>query len=141
MPTKRSKLCEILGVDYDEEFEYCSTLYKIILDEKFQTEAIRMLNTERKCVPESSYLLIEIINNTDEIIHRKNFTPQEIADAKVLHRVWNMDKIKREGCVPYMVNADDNETILRFDAFPSIQNGESFTYEEIVNSNKENENA
>lgn len=99
MPTKRSKLCEILGVDYDEEFEYCSTLYKIILDEKFQTEAIRMLNTERKWVPVSSYLLIEIINNTDEIIHRKTFTPQEIADAKVLHRVWNMAKIKREGCV------------------------------------------
>ena len=140
MTDNRSNLCKILGVDYEEEFEFRGSSFKIGLYDgghiDFQFCDMLYINPEG-CKgwfrTTNNFELINMINNPEEIIHHKIFTPQEIEDAKTLHRLWCMTEIFRdEDNYITMTDGCGDTTELVPTAFPSIKPNESYSYEKII---------
>lgn len=138
MTDNRSNLCKILNVDYDEVFEFRESQYKIMILSCFNG---RDNLSDYLCpiYPNPnlySNILIDMINHSEEIVRYKRFTPQEIEDAKVLNRLFIFSEIYRldNGGLILRDNCGD-ELCIEDDQFPSIKNGESYTYEEIIGGN------
>jgi len=139
--SNRSKLCKILDVDYGEKFRLGNKFYRVLANMDYNEDKIYVesLSGEEWYVLSHASDITNLINNVDKIIHHKTFTPQEVSDAEVLHRIWDMKIICRDnrGFVN-MIDGDGKAEELCIDAFPSVKNNESYTYEQIVN--KENNN-
>jgi len=144
--TLDTPLCKALGVHRGMPFNFRGKRFVITYDPLINSERVAEYGKKVNfCTLEEiiklneidTSLLVLLINCSNEIICHKIFTPQEIEDAKTLHRLWDMTKITRDnhGCICMLDRSGTSEELC-FDAFPSIYNNESYTYEQIVN--KEN---
>lgn len=137
MTDNRSNLCKILGVDYDEVFEFLGYKYKLknqtTLEDSYDFLYEQYGKSSTFPYVGNHFALVDMINHPDEIIHRKVFTPQEIEDAKVLNRLFIFSEIYRldNGGLILRDNCGD-ELCIEDDQFPSIKNGESYKYEQII---------
>lgn len=141
MTDNRSNLCKILDVDYDEVFEFRGYKYKLknqtTLEDSYDFLCEQYGKPSTFPYVGNHFMLIDMINHPDEIIHHKTFTPQEIEDAKTLHRLFIFYKIYRldNGGLILQDNCGD-ELCVEDNQFSSIKNGESYTYEEIIGGNE-----
>lgn len=137
MIDNRSNLCKILGVDYDEVFEFRGYRYKLKNQTTLKDSYDFLCEQYGKsstfpCVG-NHFVLVDMINHPDEIIHHKVFTPQEIEDAKVLARVLEVERIYRtDGGFLWGENVHGDEFPISDTMFLSISRNESYTYEQII---------
>ena len=135
----RSNLCKILGVDYDEVFEFGNCHYRPIsnpFNNGGDWVEVKIADTGEFRKLDNEYFLPCLINHSEEIIRHKKFTQQEIEDAKTLHRLFIFSEIYRldNGGLILRDNCGD-ELCIEDNQFPSIKNGESYTYEQIIGGN------
>lgn len=143
----RSNLCKILGVDYDEVFEFRGGKFSVPSYVNLHPSHNRYdvfcdflcpiySNPNLTGFVHSSAVLIEMINHPDEIIHHKTFTQEEIDDAKVMAKVLEVDRFYRtkDGFL-WGENEHGDEFPIKDATFLTIENGESYTYEQIIGGN------
>lgn len=133
----RPKICEVLGVEVDEEFGYDfgenqvnRGWFKIGADGQRYYKTGDFWNL---CYNEED--LIAIINNPDRIIRKPRWTEQEVEDAKYTKRILGVDVVSRNeyggGLVASRSDGSVSIVITR-ELFSSLLPGETVTLDEII---------
>ena len=124
----KPRICEVLGVEVGEWWEYGGLEYSvtgkgIIIDHNNTVHFTGLTGA---------------INHPDRIIRRPRFTEQEVEDAKILARALLADGFERDkvGDV-FTTSKEAGRTLLDSRMFPSIQPGQSYTLDEIIESNNQ----
>lgn len=134
----KPRICEVLGVEVDEEFDYkCEEKRDNGGPWKITKDGKRMYRDSAGswnwCFNED--MLLELINHPDRIIRKPRWTEQEVEAASVLVRV-GVKRIyaDRYGGVRWesepFVNSTENR--LPRQMFPSILPGQSVALDEII---------
>lgn len=79
----KPRICEVLGVEEDEVWEYPDLLGKFRIHNGIRQYFSTGDNEWYDCANESS--LLEIVNHPDRIIHKPRFTEEEIAFMRYLY--------------------------------------------------------
>lgn len=133
----RPKICEVLGVEVDEEFGYDfgenqvnRGWFKIGADGQRYYKTGDFWNL---CYNEED--LIAIINNPDRIIRKPRWTEQEVEDAKYTKRILGVDVVSRNeyggGLVASRSDGSVSIVITR-ELFSSLLPGETVALDEII---------
>lgn len=130
----KPRICDVLGVEVGERFAFTDVVgnvYKNIwVDADGDIYSRVEAHRERMSGSDVCYL----INHPECIVRRKQFTEQEVEDAKAIKRlieyangiIRGMDNIANIlRTVPFAPS-------IKADAFPSIGPGESYTLDEII---------
>ena len=133
----KPRICEILGVEVDEEFTYNFGANQVNRGTfKIGADGKRYYKTGdiwSPCYDEDD--LAVIINHPDRIIRKPRWTQQEVEDAKTIKRVFGRDgTIERHSktmTVPYSTLTFDHLYISE-NLFPSLHPDESVTLDEII---------
>lgn len=134
----KPRICELLGVEVDEEFTYNFGENQVNRGTfKIGADGNRYYKAEadpwNPCYNEEDLLVI--INHPDRIIRKPRFTEQEVEDAKkIKYLLPNAIGIGRQaGIIMLYVNRlDGSFTELKQDLFPSIQPGQEYTLDDII---------
>ena len=132
----KPRICEVLGVEVDEEFTYDfgenqvnRGTFKIgAAGNRYYKVGTDPWNP---CYNEEDLLVI--INHPDRIIRKPRFTQQEVEDAKAVRRVLGHEyRLERtpEGTISF------GGLILSTQLFPSIQPGQSYALDDIIGGAK-----
>lgn len=131
----RPRICEVLGVEVDEEFTYNFGANQVNRGTfKIGADGKRYYKTGdiwSPCYDEDD--LAVIINHPDRIIRKPRWTEQEVEDAKTIKRVFG-----RDGAIRRTPNLGERSTLvfdhlyINEDLFPSIKPGQSYTLQEII---------
>lgn len=135
----KPRICEVLGVEVDEQFEFVNSYgYKYT---SVAVDCVGNIFYEqlgcRKDLSRSN--ICYLINHPESIVRRKRFTPQEIEDAKAIKRlIHNANGIRRgSDNIANIIRTMPFAPTLKYDAFPSIAPGESYTLDEIIGEGSE----
>lgn len=132
----KPRLCEILGVEVNEEFafEKVNLVYKI-------NELGRLLAKSSDCefVPSMSdaYLLCDMIAHPEKIVKVKKWTDEEKTLAKILKKagVYSVHRDK-DTAVFWRYRSDSSgKDFLPNHTFPSLRENETATMAEIIGDN------
>ncbi len=133
----RPKICEVLGVEVDEEFGYDfgenqvnRGWFKIGADGQRYYKTGDFWNL---CYNEED--LIAIINNPDRIIRKPRWTEQEVEDAKYIKRILEVDVVSRNGYGSGLVASRSDGSVsivITRELFSSLLPGETVTLDEII---------
>lgn len=133
----KPRVCEVLGVDEDEVWEYPDFLVKFRIHNGVR-QASYTGNEWCDCASESS--LLEVINHPDRIIHKPRFTEEEVEDAKAILKFFpDADMIARtagdlsEEDSPelYAATREGRIILIENNLFSSIRPGQSIQLSEI----------
>lgn len=119
----KPRICEVLGVEVDEEFTIGENQY--FIDKSGDMWCVTKNGEKLKC----GTAICCAINHPERIIRKPHFTQQEVEDAKTIRRMLRDDgKLTRSiyGILTYGLIS------LKKDAFPSIHPGQSYTLDEII---------
>lgn len=130
----KPRICEVLGVEVGERFKFTD-----VVGDTYSGVWIDGNGEIRFPIGESGTRLsgldvCYLINHPECIVRRKRFTEQEIEDAKAIKRlIHNANGIRRgSDNIANIVRTMRFAPALKFDAFPSIAPGESYTLDEII---------
>lgn len=134
----KPRICEVLGVEVDEEFTIGENQY--FIDKSGDMWCVTKNGEKLKC----GTAICCAINRPDRIIRKPRFTEQEVEDAKTIKRMFGSGNFshfthiqKDEMGRPAMVDCpmgDDGRFLvgLAEGMFPSIRPGQSYTLDEII---------
>ena len=131
----KPRICEILGVEVDEEFTYDFGANQVNRGTfKIGADGKRYYKTGdlwSPCYNEDD--LAVIINHPDRIIRKKRWTEQEVESAKAIKLIYpKAQKLDLVPCV-IRVHFDNGATVhLSADLFPSMEPGRIYTLDEII---------
>lgn len=134
----KPRICEVLGVEVDEEFDYkCEEKrdnggpWKITKDGKrMYRDSVGSWNL---CFNED--MLMELINHPDCIIRKPRWTEQEVELAKVLYDLRRSESIvigRNKGGALWWRDGDSAEGILPHNLFPSLSECNCVKLDEII---------
>ena len=133
----KPRICEVLGVEVDEEFGYDfgenqvnRGWFKIGADGQRYYKTGDFWNL---CYNEED--LIAIINNPDRIIRKPRWTEQEVEDAKYTKRILGVDVVSRNGYGSGLVASRSDGSVsivITRELFSSLLPGETVTLDEII---------
>ena len=135
MKSTKYKICELLGVELEEEFKikgFERDIFRINKYGEFQT-VIR----ESSCSAEEDIVLLcRLINDPDLIVRKPKFTKQDIEDAKYIKRILKADSINRVTFGNTLVATKDDTVsiVINPDLFPNICYGQKYDIEKIIRS-------
>lgn len=128
----KQRICEVLGVEVNEAFEYKGTKYRINSEGK--REYLFCGEWQRTAAEDK---LIELINHPEYIIRKPRFTQQDIEDAKMIRAVFGKNgTIKRYDKAttePYSTLVFNN-IYINENMCPSIKEGQEYSLDEIIGS-------
>ena len=134
----RPRLCEVLGVELEEEFTYDfgknqvnRGTFKIGADGKRYCK--EGADTWNPCYSEEGLLVI--INHPERIIRKPRFTQQDIKDALTIQQVFGREGIVRRqsrATTPPYSNLTFDYAYINEDMFPSIKEGQEYSLDEII---------
>lgn len=135
----KPKICEVLGVDPDEEWTVSGNdiaIYRVSGGVALEY-AMPKYNGDGygKWLPVGMPCLVDFINHPDRIIRKPRFTQQEVEFARLFNAACkNVVWIQRndEKTLVWVVEYSNEEYRLPFRLFPSIQPGQSYTLDEII---------
>ena len=130
----KPRICEVLGVEVDEEFDYeCGENQDNGGPWKITKDGKRMYKDSTGiwdlCFNEN--MLLELVNHPEYIIRKPRFTQQEVDRAKNLLEVVGPAELRKAADMITM-KVDGKIIYLRKDAFPSLKNEMTVTLDEIV---------
>lgn len=135
----KPRICEVLGVDSDEEWTVSGNdiaIYRVSGGVALEY-AMPKYNGDGygKWLPAGMPCLVDFINHPDRIIRKPRWTEQEVEDAKCTKRILGVDVVSRNeyggGLVASQSNGSVSIVITR-ELFPSIRPGETVTLDEII---------
>lgn len=138
----KPRICEVLGVEVDEEFDYkCEEKRDNGGPWKITKDGKRMYRDSAGswnwCFNED--MLLELINHPDRIIRKPRWTEQEVEDAKYTKRILEVDVVSRNeyggGLVASRSDGSVSIVITR-ELFSSLRPGETVTLNEIIGGSK-----
>ena len=128
----KPRICEVLGVEVNEAFEYEGAKYRINSEGKRE---FLFYGEWQRTAAESK--LIELINNSENIIRKPRFTQQDIEDAKMIRAVFGKNgtvkRYNKATTEPYSTLTFNN-IYINEDMFPSIKEGQEYSLDEIIES-------
>lgn len=131
----KPRICEILGVEVDEEFTYNFGANQVNRGTfKIGADGKRYYKTGdiwSPCYDEDD--LAVIINHPDRIIRKPRWTQQEVERAKVVRVLWGgVDKLEK--CDLHIKAVDGTHLVatMSADLFPSLRPGETVNLDEII---------
>lgn len=125
----KPRICEVLGVEVDEEFTIGETQY--FIDKSGDMWCVTKNGEKLKC----GTVICCAINHPDRIIRKPRFTQQEAEAAKAVKVLFP--------CTTHLIQFQPNEPVsakavdafvvnLNSVLFPSIQPGKPYTLDEII---------
>lgn len=134
----KPRLCELLGVDVDEEFkfEFKGTVHTSKIDNNGE-RYFKTCETWYSGANEKA--LTFLINNPERIIKKPKLTIQEIEDAKAILRIFGKNGIiKRydmDTTAPYSTLTFNN-IYINENLFPGIKEGQEYSLDDIIDQEK-----
>ena len=132
----KPRICEALGVEVGEEFDYeCGKNQDNGGPWKITKDGKRMYRDSTGswnwCFNED--MLLELINHPDRIIRKPCWTEQEVERAKAIKLIYpNAEKLELIPCVIRVYTDIGAIAYLHADLFPSMKNGQISTLDEII---------
>ena len=134
----KPRICEVLGVEVDEEFDYkCEEKRDNGGPWKITKDGKRMYRDSAGswnwCFNED--MLLELINHPDRIIRKPRWTEQEVELAKVLYDLRRSESIvigRNKGGALWWRDGDSAEGILPHNLFPSLSECNCVKLDEII---------
>lgn len=134
----KPRICEVLGVEVDEEFDYkCEEKRNNGGPWKITKDGKRMYRDSagswNLCFNED--MLMELINHPDCIIRKPRWTEQEVELAKVLYDLRRSESIvigRNKGGALWWRDGDSAEGILPHNLFPSLSECNCVKLDEII---------
>lgn len=134
----KPRICEVLGVEVDEEFDYkCEEKRDNGGPWKITKDGKRMYRDSAGswnwCFNED--MLLELINHPDRIIRKPRWTQQEVELAKVLYDLRRSESIvigRNKGGALWWRDGDSAEGILPHNLFPSLSECNCVKLDEII---------
>lgn len=134
---KRPRICEVLGVEVGERFNYEG------LKSEFWVSEDGILRQEDGGEKIVSPCVCLLINKPEGIVHRPKFTDQEVEDAKTILRMFGKDNFthiqKDEDGWPSLMDGDGKDPNVGWcsigmekDMFPSLKPGQTVWLHEII---------
>ena len=124
----KPRICEVLGVEVDEEFTIGENQY--FIDKSGDMWCVTKNGEKLKC----STAICCAINHPDRIIRKSRFSGQEVERAKAIKLLYkDAEKIQECDPVAKILNNYDS-VIAQVDTgiFPSLRPGETVTLDEII---------
>ena len=124
----KPRICEVLGVEVDEEFTIGENQY--FIDKSGDMWCVTKNGEKLKC----STAICCAINHPDRIIRKPRFSGQEVERAKAIKLLYkDAEKIQECDPVAKILNNYDS-VIAQVDTgmFPSLRLGETVTLDEII---------
>ena len=125
----KPRICEVLGVEVDEEFTIGENQY--FIDKSGNMWCVTKNGEKLQC----GTAICCAINHPDRIIRKPRFTEQEVEDARAVKRLLKVDSVNRavygNGLVA-IKNDWSVSIVLNGNCFPSIRPGETVTLDEII---------
>ena len=135
----KPKICEVLGVDPDEEWTVSGNdiaIYRVSGGVALEYAMPKYNGSGYgQWLPVGMPCLVDFINHPDRIIRKPRFTQQEVEFARLFNAACkNVVWIQRndEKTLVWVVEYSNEEYRLPFRLFPSIQPGQSYTLDEII---------
>ena len=139
----KPRICEVLGVEVDEEFDYkCEEKRDNGGPWKITKDGKRMYRDSAGswnwCFNED--MLLELINHPDRIIRKPRFTQQEMELFRAIQVLYPkaeyVERIKDSGVIGLSNNTCGWITDIDKDLFPALRPGESVKLDEIIGGAK-----
>ena len=124
----KPRICEVLGVEVDEEFTIGENQY--FIDKSGDMWCVTKNGEKLKC----GTAICCAINHPERIIRKPRFTEQEVERAKAIRLLYkDAEKIQECDPVAKILNNYDS-VIAQVDTgiFPSLRPGETVTLDEII---------
>ena len=123
----KPRICEVLGVEVDEEFTVGESQY--FIDKSGDVWCVTKNGEKLKC----GTAICCAINHPDRIIRKPRFTQQEVEDAKAVRHVFGRDGfIRRTPKIGERSTLAFDHLYINEDLFPSIKAGQEYTLQEII---------
>ena len=132
----KPRICEVLGVEVDEEFTIGENQY--FIDKSGNMWCVTKNGEKLKC----GTAICCAINHPDRIIRKPRFTEQEVEMARTIKVICpDADRIRcrisgNKGRVQHVCEGNRTMLTIWFDAFPSIQTDEYAKLDEIIGGAK-----
>ena len=132
----KPRICEVLGVEVDEEFTIGENQY--FIDKSGDMWCVTKNGEKLKC----GTAICCAINHPDRIIRKPRFTEQEVEMARTIKVICpDADRIRcrisgNKGRVQHVCEGNRTMLTIWFDAFPSIQTDEYAKLDEIIGGAK-----
>lgn len=133
----KPRICEVLGVDPDEEWTVSGNdiaIYRVSGGVALEY-AMPKYNGDGygKWLPAGMPCLVDFINHPDRIIRKPRWTEQEVERAKAIKLIYpNAEKLELVPCVIRVYTDIGAIAYLHADLFPSMKNGQICTLDEII---------
>lgn len=133
----KPRICEVLGVDSDEEWTVSGNdiaIYRVSGGVALEY-AMPKYNGDGygKWLPAGMPCLVDFINHPDRIIRKPRWTEQEVERAKAIKLIYpNAEKLELVPCVIRVYTDIGAIAYLHADLFPSMKNGQICTLDEII---------
>lgn len=138
----KPRICEILGVEVDEEFTYDFGANQVNRGTfKIGADGKRYYKTGdlwSPCYNEDD--LAVIINHSDRIIRKPRFTQQEVESAKIISVLFSeathIERLRGSKVLGITGAKDGWIADIESSLFPEIKSGQSVTLDEIIGGAK-----
>ena len=134
----KPRICEVLGVDPDEEWTVSGNdiaIYRVSGGVALEY-AMPKYNGDGygKWLPVGMPCLVDFINHPDRIIRKPRWTEQEVKRAKAIKVLWpKAEKLYRGAATITIYTRSQLFVIdLHAELFPSLHSGETVTLDEII---------
>lgn len=134
----KPRICEVLGVDSDEEWTVSGNdiaIYRVSGGVALEY-AMPKYNGDGygKWLPAGMPCLVDFINHPDRIIRKPRWTEQEVKRAKAIKVLWpKAEKLYRGAATITIYTRSQLFVIdLHAELFPSLRPGETVTLDEII---------
>lgn len=132
----KPRLCELLGVDVDEEFKFeCDG---VVRTSKIDKNGNRCFKAGGNWYSIEEMLAF-LIKHPERIIRKPKWTKQEIEDAQAIFRIFGKDGTIRR----YAKTAIESYSALTFNGiyinenlFPGIKEGQEYSLDDIIDQEK-----
>lgn len=127
----KPRICEVLGVEVDEEFTIGENQY--FIDKSGDMWCVTKNGEKLKC----GTAICCAINRPDRIIRNPRFTEQEVEDAKAIKRLLTeytgVKRVEHKWGTDLLLTSEESEEFaIEPKLFPSIKSGQSYTLDEII---------
>ena len=137
----KPRICEVLGVDSDEEWTVSGNdiaIYRVSGGVALEY-AMPKYNGDGygKWLPAGMPCLVDFINHPDRIIRKPRFTQQEAERAKAIKVLFpEINAIKYDGawtqCLEIVDGTYFQREVITRHLFPSVEKGQVYTFDEII---------
>ena len=139
----KPRICEVLGVEVDEEWTVSGNdiaIYRVSGGVALEY-AMPKYNGDGygEWIPAGMLCLVDFINHPDRIIRKPRWTEQEVEDAKTFCRMWPGGEIEfkryadgRCAMIHIQGSLHGCLDLGQVDLFPSLRPGETVNLDEII---------